>query len=83
MGRVSQQGVDPEHDPEGWAREHVHVTATPHGRTALRYLAQIRASGLVFEGRADGDVSPGHAAEKRAIDEAVAAYLDFVVRVRS
>jgi hypothetical protein len=68
---------------EAWAREHVQVTATPFGRSAFRYLAQIKADGLVFEGRTEGEAGHARAHEQRAIDEAVAAYVEFVTRAEN
>ena len=67
-------------DPEAWAREQVHITGTPFGCSAYRYLAQIKADGLVFEGRTEGETKHGRALEQRAIDEAVTAYVEFVSR---
>jgi hypothetical protein len=66
-------------DAETWAREHVHVKWTPVGRTSSRYVARIEVDGLVFEGRSEGE-SRKRGQERRAIDEAVAAYLDYIER---
>ena len=93
---VSLDGIDPEdalrallqvdphaepiEDPEAWAREHVHLIFRKVGHTGVGYTAQVKVDGLVFEGRAEGQTKQVRKIEARAVDEAVAAYLDFIER---
>ena len=69
-----------ESDPEAWARRRVRVIFQGVGHAGHRYVAQIKAEGLVFEGRAEGKSQKNRKTEARAIDEAVRSYLDFVER---
>jgi hypothetical protein len=71
-------------DPEFWARENIHWLHTKRGHNAWNWIAQIRAEGLIFEGRAHGpsgwDGLEHEAVKKRAEDAAVSDYMDFVHR---
>jgi hypothetical protein len=55
---------------DAWAREHVHVGFSSVGRTAGTWRAQIKADGLLFEGRATGEAKHARKLEARAVDEA-------------
>jgi hypothetical protein len=70
-----------ETDPRVWAYEHVQISWTNSGKHAATYIAQIKADGLVFEGRAFGLVVKSRIAKARATDEAVRNYLEFLGRV--
>jgi hypothetical protein len=59
---------------EGWAREHGHVRFSRLSPTEGVWVADIQRGRLVFEGRATGEITNAHALEKRAIDNALAAY---------
>lgn len=78
--------MDAEHsDPESWARENIHWQHKGQGHQGWLWIAQIRVDGLTFEGRATGPSKPDQAhappIKKRAEDEAVRSYLEFVNRV--
>ena len=72
--------TEEQRDREAWAREHATVLWTPVGRSASRYLEQIKVDGLVFEGRAEDETRRSRSNEQRAVEDAIAAYLDFVER---
>jgi hypothetical protein len=71
-------------DSEAWARENIHWSHKGQGHRGWVSIAQIRVDGLVFEGRASGPGKPDQAhfpsLDKRAEDEAVRSYLDFISR---
>ena len=71
-------------DAEAWARENIHWQHKGQGKQSWVAIAQIRVDGLIFEGRADGSGNVGgvgfDAVKKRAEDDAVRDYLDFVAR---
>jgi hypothetical protein len=67
-------------DAEAWAREHVAYTTTDHHKNGLTWVAQIKADGLIFEGRATGPAPKRDALRERAADAAIRDYLDFVNR---
>ena len=75
---------NPPADPEAWARQNIHWLHKGQGKEAWVAIAQIRVDGLTFEGRADAPGSAGgigfDALKRRAEDEAVSGYLDFVPR---
>jgi hypothetical protein len=70
-----------EHEAEAWAREHVHLFTKDHHKYGLTWVAQIKAEGLVFEGRATGPGRKRDALRKRATDAAIRDYLDFPERI--
>lgn len=68
-------------DAEAWAKDHVHFVFGPtSGKRGVTWIAQIHRNGLLFERRASGQVGRRESLRRRAANEVVRDYLEWVRR---